>query len=112
MGVAIEPGDPVEIILDRYAGMESPRTYLIKCPSLREQHKIGVSYEQIFESGKSDDLYPRAHAWIEKVLIGWKNVPTPFSVDAIWEEFNFQKAKEFIAKVLACGRVDDEEKKE
>jgi len=108
----VEPGDSVDIVLDRDKGKENGRVFEMACPSLREQKELAVAYEQIFEAVNAEELFDRSHGFLSKYITGWRNVSKPYSADALWDVLNFAIAKELFSKVLECGRVSYDEKKE
>lgn len=125
MGRALEPGVPVELVLDW--DMDKPPqsrpVFISKALSIRGRERLAAAYDAFFETLRSDEgtaerLVSGTLDLLELFILDWRNQKDPetgeeipFSRDAFKDVLTQAEAFELVRKAISGTEPTTEEKK-
>lgn len=125
MGRALEPGVPIELVLDwdMDKPVESRPVFITKALSIRGRERLAAAYDEFFdvlrsEEGTAERLVSGTLDLLELFITGWKNqkdpdtgVDIPFSRDGFKDVLTQAEAFELVRKAISGTEPTTEEKK-
>lgn len=115
MPILLEPDATFEIVLDsdKDKPTASRPTFTAMAQSMRGQRQILEIVDLLYrESVTVDELFDKTLAKLREVIVGWKNMGKPFSVEALEDVLTFGEARALLSKVAYNQRMDPDEKKD
>lgn len=93
---------------------KSPRpTFLVRCQSMRGQMNICATIDKLAdETTTTAELFEETLQRLSEVVVGWKDMPIPFSKESIGELLNYAEARELLRSVLYASQLGPDEKKD
>ena len=112
MPILCEPDATFPVVLESDKNKTPQPTFIAKAQSMRGQQRIGATLDLWNEPELPvDELFEKTLEVLGAVFVGWRNMPTAYSVDALAETINYAEARELLRLVLFASQLDPESKK-
>lgn len=112
MPILCEPDATFPVVLESDKDKTPQPTFIAKAQSMRGQQRIGATLDLWNESELSvRELFEKTLEVLGAVFVGWRNMPKPYSVEALADTINYAEARELLRQVLFASQLDPESKK-
>ena len=113
MPILSDPNSTFDVVLERDKDKLPTPTFVARCQSMRGQLKI-CSVIDLLTVPDTDTavLFTKTIEALQEVFVGWKNMPTEYSPEALIDCVNYSEARELLRSVLYGSQLGPEEKKD
>lgn len=113
MPILCDPNSTFSVSLKGDDGKNPLPTFTVRCQSMRGQMRICEVIDKLVDENMTTaELFTQTIAMLGEVVVGWQNMPIPFSTDALADLLNYNEARELLRSVLYHSQLGADEKKD